>query len=289
MVERYSSPVDRLLTCGDPRNQALEWPNYLDLGLTEAHIPDLIRMATDPDLNWADSDSLDVWAPIHAWRALGQLRAVPAVEPLLGLLWLRNDDNYGYDDWSGEELPEVFGLIGPAAIPALKNYMAQHAGDDDEFPDVAGRSLVEIAERHPEARDEAVATLTEQLEKFMTNAREFNAGIIADLVDLQAVEAAAVIRSAFAAKRVDLTIGGNWFDVRDDLHLDPSITFPGPEPEDEPIPPLFDWLGKDRLPLPQIDPYIPPVSTGHNKPKPVNKKAKRRQEKKSRKLNRKRK
>jgi hypothetical protein len=115
-----------------------------------------------------------------------------------------------------------------------------------------------------------------------------NAWIISDLIDLQAAESAAVIRSAFAAQRVDLTICGNWFDVRDDLHLDPSITFPGPEPEDEPIPPLFDWLGKDRRPR-FIAPSIPTVSIGQNKPKPSNKKARRKQEKKSRRLNRRRK
>lgn len=65
----YPSPVDKLLTLGDCRNFR-DWLNYLELGLSAEHINDLIRMATDADLNWADSDSLEVWAPIHAWRAL---------------------------------------------------------------------------------------------------------------------------------------------------------------------------------------------------------------------------
>ena len=73
----YPPPLDRLLTYGDPgfQNRA-EWPNYVEMfQLGPEHVPDLIRMATDADLNEADTDSPEVWAPLHAWRALGQLRA----------------------------------------------------------------------------------------------------------------------------------------------------------------------------------------------------------------------
>ena len=111
----YPPPVDQLLTLGDARNMT-RWPDYVAIGLGPEHIPDLIRMATDEDLNTADSESLEVWAPLHAWRALGQLRAESAVEPLLDLLH-RVDDNH--DDWVGREIPQVMGMIGPAAIPAL--------------------------------------------------------------------------------------------------------------------------------------------------------------------------
>src|SRR5690348_16155947 len=114
MAERYSPPIDRLLTYGDPRGQR-NWPNYLDLGLTPEHIPDLIRMATDPDLTLADGESLQVWSPIHAWRALGQLRAEAAVDPLVKLLEQMNDDE-GLDDWLIDDLPTAIGMIGLAAI-----------------------------------------------------------------------------------------------------------------------------------------------------------------------------
>ncbi len=119
----YPPPVDRLLTLGDARGQR-EWHDYRQYGLDREHVPDLIRMATDPDLNWADPDSAEVWAPLHAWRALGQLRAAEAVGPLLGLLEELEDS-----DWFNEDLPEVFGLIGPVAIPALIAHLAdqQHS------------------------------------------------------------------------------------------------------------------------------------------------------------------
>ena len=55
----YPPPVDKLLTYGDC-SQLPRWPNYLELGIEPEHIPDLIRMATDEDLRWVDSDLLKV-------------------------------------------------------------------------------------------------------------------------------------------------------------------------------------------------------------------------------------
>src|SRR5436305_13614282 len=115
----YPSPVDKLLTCGDPwevRANPKDWPQYLELGIGPEHIPDLIRMATDGELRWAEEDSDEVWAPIHAWRTLGALHAEEAIEPLLSLF--KNIEEYD-DEWALEELPDVYGMIGPAAIPAL--------------------------------------------------------------------------------------------------------------------------------------------------------------------------
>ena len=98
---RYQPPVERLLTYGESdRIRPDDWPDYPELGLGPEHVPDLIQMATDEALNEADAESTEVWAPLHAWRALGQLRAVEAVEPLLELF-----DRLEEDDWVHEELP----------------------------------------------------------------------------------------------------------------------------------------------------------------------------------------
>src|SRR2546421_7297589 len=121
-VDTYPPPVNKLLTYGASKSVLWQnWPNYAELGIGPEHIPDLIRMATDEELRWADSESLEVWAPIHAWRTLGALHAEAAIEPLLSLLKEIDEND---DDWVQEELPEVYGRIGPAAIPALAAYMA---------------------------------------------------------------------------------------------------------------------------------------------------------------------
>ena len=117
----YAEPVSQLLTLGDPR-ETRGWPDYLALGIGSAQIPDLICMLEDDDLNWADAESLEVWAPLHAWRALGQLRAEAAVGPLIGILW-RIDELH--DDWVGEEVPVVLGMIGPAAIHGRRLWLAE--------------------------------------------------------------------------------------------------------------------------------------------------------------------
>ena len=42
MAQAYPAPVDQLLTYGDPR-KLRDWPDYLQLGFTQEHIPALIQ------------------------------------------------------------------------------------------------------------------------------------------------------------------------------------------------------------------------------------------------------
>lgn len=212
-MAEYKEPVDVLLTLGDARDSLGEWPDYSEYGIGAEHIPDLIRMATDPELNWADSDSLEVWAPIYAWRALGQLRAEEAIEPLLTLFHELEDS-----DWVGEELPRVYGMIGAAAIPALTAYLADISRD--LFPRAhAAHGLAEIAQSHAEAREACIAALTQQLEAYQKNNRELNGFLVSYLIDLEATETAPLMKRAYAARRVDKMVCGDWEDVQVALGL----------------------------------------------------------------------
>jgi hypothetical protein len=210
----YGPPVNKLLTYGEGKPSSPDnWPNYLELGLSPEHIPELIRMATDEQLNEADTDSLEVWAPIHAWRALGQLQAQTAIEPLLTLFETLKDD-----DWAMSELPEVLGMIGPAALPALAAYLADITHDDSARISIT--SCIENIGKHwPESRTACVDILTEQLKLFAENDPDLNSFLILTLVELQAKEAAPVIERAYAANRVDLIVMGVWEDVQVELGL----------------------------------------------------------------------
>jgi HEAT repeat protein len=212
MSASYSYPVSELLTFGDCRNFR-GWPNYLELGLESEHVTELIEMATDEELNWANSESLEIWAPVHAWRALGQLRAPAAIEPLLRLF-----HNIEDNDWASDELPEVYGMIGRAAIPALARYL------DDASRGLWSRvtaafALRRIATGDASARAECVEILSQQLERFAKNDPELNGFLISYLIDLRAVEATPSMECAFAADRVDLSIAGDWEDVQVELGL----------------------------------------------------------------------
>ena len=234
---RYPPPVDRLLAYGDCRTMR-DWPDYLRLGLTSEHVPELIRMATDDDLHFADSAGLEVWAPVHAWRALGQLRAEEAVQPLIGLLE-RFDDEIEGDEYVMSDLPKVFGLMGRAAIPALTAYL-QNDKHLDRSRITAAASLQNVAEHDPMVRDEVVAILKQQLEQFDVQDEGLNGFLISDLVDLKATEALPAIEQAFAAGAIDEMIMGDWEDVQ--------IAF-GLKTERE-TPRSSDWM--DRF-LPRLD------------------------------------
>lgn len=231
----YSSPVAELLTFGDIRGST-EWPDYLDLGLGPEHVGELIEMSTDEDLNWGDPDSLEVWAPIHAWRALGQLRATEAVEPLLGMF-----DELEESDWPGEELPRVYGMIGREAIPALARYLSRPSRG--LWPRVwAANSLEQIGAQDPSAREECVAVLSRQLERFPKNDPTLNGFLVSYLLTLRAVETAPLMERAFAAGYVDPTIAGDWEDVQMEMGLKDARetprsysifdTFDAPEPDE---------------------------------------------------------
>lgn len=75
----YFPPVSQLLTCGRPKaTRYSRWPNYIkEYGLTDAEVPELIQLAVEDELDW--QDDVECYAPIHACRALGQLRAESAI------------------------------------------------------------------------------------------------------------------------------------------------------------------------------------------------------------------
>jgi hypothetical protein len=225
----YPGPVSRLLTLGDLRG-ADSWVDYRSLGIGPEHVPYLIRLAQDEALHWAEPDSTEVWAPIHAWRALAVLHAAEAAEPLVELL--DRIDEYS-DDWVHDDLPRALGVLGPAAIPPLRDYLA------DPKRGVWGRiaaadGLAEIGTEHANARTECVAALTAQLERFAKTDPEVNAFVIYSLTELGAVETAPLIQKAFEAQRVDLSLQGDWEEVQINLGLieerrtpRPRFNFPG--------------------------------------------------------------
>src|SRR5580698_528654 len=99
----YTPPLDQLETIGDARKLA-DWqegnPDYVtQLGLRPEHISELIEIAKawSEREEWPEDESdLSLFASVHAWRALAQMRATEAVEPLLGTMALSDSRD---DDW----------------------------------------------------------------------------------------------------------------------------------------------------------------------------------------------
>ena len=88
-VPELDAAIERLCRKGDARETG-RWhegaPDYVgEFGLRSEHVPALVDIAR----RWLEvgdrPDDETFFAPVHAWRALGQLRAVEAVEPLLAM------------------------------------------------------------------------------------------------------------------------------------------------------------------------------------------------------------
>jgi hypothetical protein len=221
----YAEPVARLFTLGtidrfwrDPQ----KWLDYRALGVGEEHAPELVRLLGDPAVLEETADP-GVWAMVHAWRAVGQLRAEGAPDALVALLY-REDD-----DWITAEVPAVLGMIGAAAMPALRKELPRLAREPEPWGAAAAAdAMVEVARAAPEVRGEAVAALSRQLDWHARQDAILNGLLVASLVDLEAVEAAGSMEAAFAAEAVDLSVAGDWEEVQLTLGLIPERTTPRP-------------------------------------------------------------
>jgi len=215
----YADPVPRLLTYGESCEL---WPDYLELGFTKEHIPDLIRMLTDPDLNNPELEGPEFWAPLHAWRTLAQLKAEEALQPLMQLL-----DEWGWNDWLSEDLPIFCSMIGCAAVPVLEDFLSKEGADPYNRTSIS-ECLQKIAEDHPSCRQDCIDVLIRQLEKYQTNAHFLNGFLAMALADLKALEALELIRAAYKADCVDISILGDLEDAEIIMGVRQSRSTPRP-------------------------------------------------------------
>ena len=210
----YTEPVAQLLSYGDPRGET-KWSDYLSLGFTEEHVPELVKMVLDDELNRGSGETLKIWAPVHAWRTLAQLQAEDAIEPLLALFDFEEDFD---DDWAISELPTIYGMIGPKAVPALSRYLSDTSAELLSRLSVVD-CIKEIGKTHPGAKLECAQALSTQLEHFRRNPTTLNGFLISGLMGLQAVDHLPLIQQAFDNGQVDLSIAGDIEEVEIELGL----------------------------------------------------------------------
>jgi len=220
----YAAPIRGLLSIGESRSyDSADWPDYLrEFAIGHEHIGELIRLACDEALHRAFSDTREVWAPVHAWRALGQLRAAASVAPLLALLKTIEED-----ETAEAELPVVFGMIGPPAIPYCAGFLSDRANPLFSLT-TAIDAIKEIAVQHPGCRAECVGILARTLEPSAHRDPSVNGFVVSALIDLGAVEAIDVMREAFRRKSVDISIAGDEEDVEIELGLRDRRATPAP-------------------------------------------------------------
>ena len=202
-----------MLTLGETRIH--ENRNYLKLGFTNEHIPDLIRLVEDEelrDLPWDEDGHVppQVYAQVHAWRTLAQLNAPEAIPSLIGLLHFIEDDD---DDFVGEEIPRMLGQLGAPAIESCRAYLADI--NKNIFSRVAaGHALSKIGQQHPKTRDACVQALMSTLQDYQNDDETVNAFTLSYLAELKAVEAAPLAEEIFKADCAELEIAGDYEDYQ---------------------------------------------------------------------------
>jgi SEC-C motif/PBS lyase HEAT-like repeat len=255
--------VRRRLTIGEGRKARPDrWPDYTsEFQLDREQAPELLRMACDAALNQGDPESPAIWAPVHAWRALGQLGIAEAVQPLLAFLNMIGED----EDVATEELPIVFGLIGPTALPAIGAFLAAPSRSNSSIR-VAASGLGEIALRHPPWRNECLTHLVRLLDQDAPPDDTGKGAVVSTLLDLNAVEAIDAIRLAFRRNTIDISIAGDVEDVEIELGLRRRRSTPAPRYHLLPVgSPGFPSEGQARGPA-QERPH--PAKIGRNDPCP---------------------
>jgi len=214
------------------------WPDYLQYGFDETDVPDLLNLISDESLDQADSKSSEVWAPLHAWRTLGQLGSSTAITTLIAMF-----DRLHDDDWALSELSRVMGMLGEPAIAPLADFF--HDTRQKEFARVlAMDGLAEIAKRQPDSRGQIIQVYQSYMQKPDRLACTLNGLLIGRLLDLNAREAIADIRKFFAKDCVDITCAGDLEEVEIELGFRHERSTPKPD--------YRQLYGLDPLPAPEI-------------------------------------
>lgn len=191
----------------EPFEDSLEYRTH---GIGPEHTADLIRIACDWSLNTAPPEICDVWTPVHAWRALRELRAVEAVEPLLKL---GEQLEYVDDDWFFEDLPAIFADIGPPALPILTAYLERAPREATSVVGAVILAINSIGDEHPGEREASIAALMSRLERGRNNSPDLNGFLVSALLDLEAEEAVPLIERAHEEGSIDEMFCGSLADV----------------------------------------------------------------------------
>ena len=247
VLDKYTEPVKRLLYLDEPKEKGHKstWPDYLSMGITEKDIPQLIEMLIDFELYETDSDNPTVWASLHAWRALGQLKSKEAIPHLINLF-----EKYENDDWLREEGPRVMGMIGEESIEPLKLYLFDK--NKPETPRItAGHGLEKVGSLVSSKKEECINIFIDFLNQSDDKAPDLNGLVIGYLIDLNAQNAIEAIRSAFERNIVDLCCCGDLEDVEIELGLRQKRSTPARNYMKEKYSPFLPDIKLENLTLEQ--------------------------------------
>lgn|GEM_PF-1829913 len=163
----------------------------------DAVIP--LRDILQDDDYW-EAEGNKQWMPLHAVKLLGMLADPRAIPQLVNTLILAYD---GDDDWIMEDLPTVFGCIGPPAINPLEEFIHAYDGDNKFWwsRSAAAEGLVAIAMNHPHEQDRILTFLHGLFSE--EDDSEFLSFLVGSLLDLGDTSSFPILEEAFDRGIID--------------------------------------------------------------------------------------
>jgi hypothetical protein len=196
---QYSPPLNGLLNLGWQADEQAVSAFARLASLQASHVPDLLRMVLDEELRGGWPADAPTWAPLHALRLLGQLRARQTAAPLLALM---EDEN----DWLSDLLPSVWAAMGPKAASPLWDYLEQRVAP----PQWRGNVIIGLAhmgQEHKAYRREVIDGFIKLLEESPPGDEEANGYVVHALASLLKVRRAwPAIRRAYDSNKLDDSI-----------------------------------------------------------------------------------
>lgn len=152
----------------------------------------LCRILQDKRYWEAEDDKL--WMPTHAVKLLGVLADPEALPQLIDALVLAEKTD---DEWVMDDLPTVFGRIGPTAVDPLMEFINAHRGDYSMWwsRSTAANGLVSIAIQHNRERERILSFLHGLFSE--DEDTEFMGSVASDLLDLHDPSSFPVLEDAF--------------------------------------------------------------------------------------------
>jgi hypothetical protein len=176
------------------------WPNYIEeLSLTKDDVSELIRIIKSSNLkNISPLSLIEEFAPMHAWRALGQLKVLDTIRILLEILTEeKNEEAF----WFQAELPKIIGYFGIGAISIIVEFLSQTS--DWVNKSIVLEGLKNIALNNIESRDTVINIFIKILKEYQTNDTAYNACLVKELIKLNANETLELVQEILNNDKID--------------------------------------------------------------------------------------
>lgn len=220
----FNDVLNQLVALGRPQEKLIDYVGLCDF--SQEHWQVLQQITTDENELYQSDNDNKFYATLHAGCALFQIDALAATPILLSQFY--KADLYD-DDWIGLYLKLIISLgakILPLIYTQISTYLAQGQYS-------AAGWLVELIEGVAEHENEDIqASIIPFAESFLVNYQcqddFFNALLVNLLVTCKAVDSIGLIRQAFSANKVELSMLGDIEDTEIYLGLRTQRDTPKP-------------------------------------------------------------